>query len=118
APGAPVIDRPSPAARARRGAGFHNAHRAPPPQAHAAPKQAPQGLADAGPDDPEGVIYNPHPSDSEYIYEKEKELLELMMRRPTNGLYSDTSSKKGTEIDSRLSDVRSFVIQGRKTIDD
>lgn len=66
----------------------------------------------------EGVIYNPHPSDSEYIYEKEKELLELMMRRPTNGLYSDTSSKKGTEINSRLSDVRSSVIQGRKTIDD
>lgn len=66
----------------------------------------------------EGVIYNPIPSDSEYIYGKEEELLELMMRRPTNGLYSDTSSAKGTELSTRLSDVRNDVIQGRKTIDD
>ncbi|WP_193105982.1 extracellular solute-binding protein [Brachybacterium sp. FME24] len=66
----------------------------------------------------EGVIYNPIPSDSEYIYAKEQELLELMMRRPTNGLYSDTSSKKGTEISTRLNDVRNDVMQGRKTIDD
>lgn len=66
----------------------------------------------------EGVIYNPIPSDSEYIYEKEKELLELMMRRPTNGLYSDTNSAKGTELSARLNDVRNDVIQGRKTIDD
>lgn len=66
----------------------------------------------------EGVIYNTIPSDSEYIYGKEQELLELMMRRPTNGLYSDTSSSKGTEISTRLNDVRNDVIQGRKTIDD
>ena len=66
----------------------------------------------------EGVIYNPIPSDSEYIYGKEQELLELMMRRPTNGLYSDTSSDKGTELSARLNDVRNDVIQGRKTIDD
>lgn len=39
----------------------------------------------------EGVIYNPIASDSEYIYGKEKELLEMMMRRPTNGLYSGSS---------------------------
>ncbi|AXK46984.1 sugar ABC transporter substrate-binding protein [Brachybacterium saurashtrense] len=65
----------------------------------------------------EGVIYNTHPEDSEYIYGKEQELLELMMRRPTNGLYSDTSSSKGTELNSRLNDVRNDVIQGRKTID-
>ncbi|MGO1200048.1 MAG: sugar ABC transporter substrate-binding protein [Dermabacteraceae bacterium] len=66
----------------------------------------------------EGVIYNSIPSDSEYIYGKEKELLELASRRPTNGLYSDTQSQKGTEIGTRLNDVRSDVIQGRKTIDD
>lgn len=66
----------------------------------------------------EGVIYNPIASDSEYIYDKEKELLELMMRRPTNGLYSDTSSDKGTELSTRLGDVRNDVIQGRKTLDD
>ncbi|WP_114853417.1 sugar ABC transporter substrate-binding protein [Brachybacterium sp. YJGR34] len=66
----------------------------------------------------EGVIYNPIPSDSEYIYGKEQELLELMMRRPTNGLYSDTSSEKGAEISARLNDVISDVIQGRKSIDD
>src|SRR5699024_8789008 len=113
-----VIDRAIAAAHSRRRTGSRSRRPAPPPQAHVAPKQTPQGLADAGPDDPEGVIYNPHPADSEYIYEKEKELLELMMRRPTNGLYSDTSSKKGTEIDSRLSDVRSSVLQGRTTIDD
>jgi len=66
----------------------------------------------------EGVIYNPIASDSEYIYGKEKELLEMMMRRPTNGLYSDTSSKKGTELSTRLGDVRNDVIQGRKSLDD
>lgn len=66
----------------------------------------------------EGVIYNAIPSDSEYIYGKEQELLELMMRRPTNGLYSDTNSDKGTELGERLNDVRNDVIQGRKTIDD
>ncbi|PMC74887.1 sugar ABC transporter substrate-binding protein [Brachybacterium sp. UMB0905] len=66
----------------------------------------------------EGVIYNPIPSDSEYIYGKEQELLKLAMRRPTNGLYSDTNSSKGTELNSRLNDVRDDVIQGRKTIDD
>ena len=66
----------------------------------------------------EGVIYNPVADDSEYIYGKEKELLELMMRRPTNGLYSDTNSEKGTELSARLNDVRSDVIQGRKSIDD
>ena len=66
----------------------------------------------------EGVIYNSIPSDSEYIYGKEQELLELMMRGPTNGLYSDTSSAKGTELSTRLNDVRNDVIQGRKTIDD
>lgn len=66
----------------------------------------------------EGVIYNPIPSDSEYIYEKEKELLELSMRRPTNGLYSDTNSSKGTELSTRLNDVRNDVIQGRKSMDD
>lgn len=66
----------------------------------------------------EGVIYNSIPSDSEYIYGKEQELLEMMMRRPTNGLYSDTNSDKGTELGARLSDVRDDVIQGRKTLDD
>lgn len=66
----------------------------------------------------EGVIYNTIPSDSEYIYGKEQELLELKMRRPTNGLYSDTNSDKGTELSTRLNDVRNDVIQGRKTIDD
>lgn len=66
----------------------------------------------------EGVIYNTIPSDSEYIYGKEQELLELMMRRPTNGLYSDTSSQKGTELSTRLNDIRNDVIQGRKTLDD
>jgi putative aldouronate transport system substrate-binding protein len=66
----------------------------------------------------EGVIYNTIPSDSEYIYAKEQELLELNMRRPTNGLYSDTNSSKGTELSARLNDVRNDVIQGRKTLDD
>jgi putative aldouronate transport system substrate-binding protein len=66
----------------------------------------------------EGVIYNSVASDSEYIYGKEQELLELMMRRPTNGLYSDTNSDKGTELSARLGDVRNDVIQGRKSLDD
>ncbi|ATG55958.1 sugar ABC transporter substrate-binding protein [Brachybacterium ginsengisoli] len=66
----------------------------------------------------EGVIYNSVADDSEYVYGKEKELLELMMRRPTNGLYSDTNSSKGAELSERLNDVRNDVIQGRKTIDD
>lgn len=66
----------------------------------------------------EGVIYNPRPEDSEYIYEQEKKLLEFAMQRPTKGLYSDTNSKKGGELSQRISDVRDDVIQGRKTIDD
>src|SRR5699024_9221252 len=63
-----VIDRAIAAAHSRRRTGSRSRRPAPPPQAHVAPKQTPQGLADAGPDDPEGVIYNPHPADSEYIY--------------------------------------------------
>lgn len=66
----------------------------------------------------EGVIYNPIPSDSKYIYEQEKKLLEHAMERPTKGLYSDTASKKGTELSTKLNDVRDDVIQGRKSIDD
>ena len=66
----------------------------------------------------EGVIYNPVEDDSTYIYEKEKELLEISMQHPQKGLYSNTSSAKGAELGARLNDVRNDVIQGRKTIDD
>ncbi|WP_152351375.1 type 2 periplasmic-binding domain-containing protein [Brachybacterium subflavum] len=66
----------------------------------------------------EGVIYNPIADDSEYIYEQEKKLLENAAQSPIKGLYSDTASSKGTEIGTRLNDVRDDVIQGRKTIDD
>ncbi|MFC0672396.1 sugar ABC transporter substrate-binding protein [Brachybacterium hainanense] len=66
----------------------------------------------------EGVIYNSIPEDSEYIYEQEKKLLELAQVSPTKGLYSDTASSKGTELSTRVNDVRNDVIQGRKTIDD
>ncbi|GAA1730987.1 sugar ABC transporter substrate-binding protein [Brachybacterium phenoliresistens] len=66
----------------------------------------------------EGVIYNSIPGDSEYIYEKEKELLASSQPRPITGLYSDTASSKGTELNTRVNDVRNDVIQGRKTLDD
>lgn len=66
----------------------------------------------------EGVIYNSIASDTEYIYEQEKKLLELAQHSPTKGLYSDTASKKGTELGTRRNEIRDEVILGRKTIDD
>ncbi|MDO5663282.1 MAG: sugar ABC transporter substrate-binding protein, partial [Brachybacterium sp.] len=66
----------------------------------------------------EGVIYNPNPSDSEYVYEKEKELLELHQHNPTRGLYSDTQSSRGAELNERINDLRMDVIQGRRSMDD
>ncbi|GAB2541475.1 type 2 periplasmic-binding domain-containing protein [Brachybacterium huguangmaarense] len=66
----------------------------------------------------ESVIYNPNPDDSKYIYEQEKLLLELAMQSPVKGLYSDTSSAKGSELNSKMNDVIQEVIQGRKTMDD
>lgn len=66
----------------------------------------------------EGVIYNTVPSDTEYIYEKEKELLKIAQSSPTKGLYSDTASAKGTELSTRVNDVVQDVITGRKNLDD
>lgn len=66
----------------------------------------------------EAVLYTPVPDDSRYIYEQMQKLLEISMERPTKGLYSDTQSSKGTELGTRINDMRDDVIQGRKTIDD
>ncbi|GAA1491267.1 sugar ABC transporter substrate-binding protein [Brachybacterium sacelli] len=65
----------------------------------------------------EGVIYNPIPDDSRYIYEREQELLPLAQKSPTKGLYSPTDSRVGTTIKTRLDEARDEVIQGRATMD-
>lgn len=66
----------------------------------------------------EGVIYNPIPDDSRYIYEIEQELLPLAQKSPIKGLYSPTNSRLGTKIKTRLDEVRDEVIQGRAAMED
>ena len=66
----------------------------------------------------EGVIYNPIPEDTRYIYECEQELLPLAQKSPIKGLYSPTNSRLGTKIKTRLDEARDEAIQGRGTIDD
>ncbi|MGP5921554.1 sugar ABC transporter substrate-binding protein [Brachybacterium alimentarium] len=65
----------------------------------------------------EGVVYNPIPDDSRYIYEIEQELLPLAQKSPIKGLYSPTNSRLGTKIKTRLDEARDEVIQGRASMD-
>jgi putative aldouronate transport system substrate-binding protein len=63
------------------------------------------------------VNYNASDPDvSKDQFEAEKKVIPTARKNPVNGLYSETQSRKGNQINTTLGDVESDIIQGRKPV--